>query len=332
MSLTTATLGWLTPILGAAFVTIWGTPESVLVATASSALLSGGLGVMSFHRKLRVYPIRPGRATYADFVGVGARSGTTRFANQVAGNVDKAIIPYFSPALLSRYQVCWVFVQAVFETVQPVYQVLFAKISKAVSARSESSTDEVERCFLLSAWVGASVIIVGSGLPAVVVPMWTGLSFPGLAGIGVALGVYKASEYVTNCIGVTFFAQGRMDRLLPFALANALLTAALTGLSVSWFGLIGVAIQNAGVAILIAVPLVFAVRRHVFPELRVGVLLCRFAAMLVIGSGFAYALTFFVGVALGWVVIAAPLAIGCCALLLSPIAKVDPRVLLRRRS
>ncbi len=256
------------PLLGIPLVLALRKPEALLGAMAASAALASIISYGFSRRRPKL-----NRSTSDGLIGLilsGVRMAGARFLNQVAGSVDRLIIPRFGASLLTQYQIPWQVCQTLLEICQPMYQVLFADIAKASCTAPHERKAKLERSFLLAASVGASVIVLGSGYGPSLIRLWIPAPIPNVGILCLALGVYKGFEYMLNAFGVTFFAIGRMELLVPFAGFNALATALLTGPVLLAWGITGVGIQNALVAGVLVVPMLLLVKSAVSPSLPVA--------------------------------------------------------------
>lgn len=286
LGILTASNGLAVPGLGMIGAFVFRTPEGVLIGMASGLVFTLTLGSIltkPFWSMRDAAPISTQEVQKRLF-GVGIRAYPARLSASLAGSLDRVIIANVMSGVLTTYALCFRVAQFFQELLVPIYQMMFPPISAAVVRQEADRARTIESHILAGAALGTSCALVGSGYGLSITRIWVGELLPGVAAATFWLGMCKASDLVANITGIAHFAQGRMDRLIPFFATNMTLTALLTAPMVRWFGIGGVGAMNACLSVGLLIPLMFTVRNRVAPDLRVGRLLLSFAGTVACGS------------------------------------------------
>ncbi|MBI5706847.1 MAG: hypothetical protein HZC36_07640 [Armatimonadetes bacterium] len=339
LGILTASNGLAVPGLGMVGAVVSRTPEGVLIGMASGLVFSVGLGLVltrPFWGIPDSVPISTPEVAKRLF-GVGIRAYPARLSASLAGSLDRVIIANVMPGVLTTYALCFRVAQFFQELLVPIYQMMFPPISAAVVRQEADRARTIERNILAGAALGTSCALVGGGYGLSIVRIWSGSDvLPGVAAATFWLGLCKASDLVANITGIAHFAQGRMDRLIPFFATNMTLTALLTAPMVRWFGIGGVGAMNACLSVALLIPLVFTVRNRVAPDLRVWRVLLTFFCTLACGASISLVAAWGASqmsgtwAHVGWL-LTAPLAVGLCFALEIKLLRIPVPSALRRR-
>lgn len=272
-------------VAGLVLVSIYRSPLALAGVAAFNGVV--GTAVLWILTK-RLYPefrVRPRwiPEINRDLLRIGLRGYLHRAMLTVSTTIDKILLPHALPLRqLSHYQVPGQVPITLQRMMDPIQNTLRPELTRKGMAGSADLAASTERFARIVLGVACCTVLIPSAFGVPILSLWLprGVSMPGGAWVMLALGGACTLELVHGVFNSLAYSVGKPHVLVPVAGLNALATATLTVPLARQFGVVGVAVQNLCLFLVLLPLLVYQVRRHCAPELAMGRLLRHAGAAL----------------------------------------------------
>ncbi|MCB8932010.1 MAG: oligosaccharide flippase family protein [Fimbriimonadaceae bacterium] len=282
-------------VAGIVLVSIYRTP----LALAGVAAFNGVVGtLMLWILTKRLYPefrVRPRwiPEVNRDLLRIGLRGYLHRAMLTVSTTIDKILLPHALPLRqLSHYQVPGQVPITLQRVMDPIQNTLRPELTRKGMAGSADLAASTERFARIVLGIACCAILIPSSFGAPILAVWlpNGVAMPGGAWVMLALGGACTLELLHGVFNSMAYSVGKPHVLVPVAGLNALATAAFTAPLARQFGVVGIAVQNLCLFVVLLPLLLHQVRRYCAPEMSTVRLLRNVAgtlgvALAAVGAG-----------------------------------------------